>query len=130
MNPPAKTSSGSFMIVIAEDEPLIRMMTAEVLTDAGFEIMEAEHAEAALAILNLQASEVDVLFTDIHMPGSMDGLALAHHIRRHWPWIRLLLTSGRAAPTPADIPPGSRFLPKPYQPAHVLAHVQELTTAQ
>ena len=85
------------------------------------------HAAEALAILRKQASGVHVLFTDIHMPGLMNGLALAHHAHIHWPWIGLILASGRARPLPADLPVGSRFLAKPYDFHHLVGHVRELT---
>jgi CheY-like chemotaxis protein len=114
------------IVVVAEDETLIRMLAVDVLIDAGFAVIEAGHADDALAILNSQATDIHVLFTDIHMPGSMDGLELAHHTRRHWPWIALLVASGKGKPSFAELPPGSRFLSKPYEPSHVVAHVREL----
>ena len=69
------------------------------------------------------------MFTDIQMPGSMDGLHLAHHTRRHWPWIALMLASGRSRPEMADMPEGSRFLSKPYSPTHLLQGVREMVAA-
>ena len=105
---------------------LIRMMAVDALTDAGFAVMEVEHADDALNILTAQAHEVRALFTDINMPGTMDGLELAHHVRGNWPWIALLVASGKAQPAPEAMPPGSRFLPKPYNPDHVVQHVREL----
>ena len=114
------------MIIVAEDEPLIRMMISELLAEAGFEIVEAEHAEEAMTILTLRAAEIKVLFTDIHMPGSMDGLELAHHTHGLWPWISLIVTSGKARPQSHEMPAGSRFISKPYNPDHVVGHVREL----
>jgi hypothetical protein len=89
-------------------------------------VLEAEHADAALLILNVQAADVHVLFTDIHMPGSMNGLALAHHAHRHFPWIALLVASGDARPGKKDLPEGCRFLAKPYDPGHAIASICEL----
>jgi DNA-binding NtrC family response regulator len=116
-------------IVIAEDEVLTRIAIADTLRDEGFDVMEAEHAEEALGILGDRAASVRVLFTDIHMPGSMDGLALAHHTKKNWPWIGLLIVSGFAHPEPAAMPQDSRFLAKPYDHRHVVQHIQEMTTA-
>jgi|ERR1700722_18386988 CheY-like chemotaxis protein len=114
------------IVVVVEDEFLIRELAVDVLTEAGFRVIEACHAEQALSILERQAEGVCVLFTDIDMPGHMDGLQLAHHAHHHWPWICLLVASGLAAPTKGDLPPGSRFLPKPYDPVHAIKHIQEL----
>jgi two-component system, response regulator PdtaR len=123
---PHGANLSSLIVVVAEDEALIRMMAVDVLTDEGFEVIEARHAEEALTILKSQAADIQLLFTDIHMPGPMDGLELAHHARSHWPWIALLLASGKARPTLAEMPAGSRFLSKPYDADHVVTHVREL----
>jgi DNA-binding NtrC family response regulator len=111
------------VVVVAEDELLIRMAVADTLHEAGFHVLEAEHAEEAIAILELEAPGVHVLFTDVRMPGDMDGVALSHHVKTHWPWIGLLVTSED------DLPRGSRFLPKPYHHPHVIDHIRELVEA-
>jgi two-component system, response regulator PdtaR len=79
------------LVLVAEDEELIRLIMVEVLEDAGFEVIEAGHAEAALAILQIHAARIHVLFTDIQMPGAMDVLSLAHHTARTWPKIAFCL---------------------------------------
>jgi DNA-binding NtrC family response regulator len=117
------------VVVVAEDEPLIRMVVAQLLADEGFNVWEAEHAEEALTILEAEAEGVHVLFTDVWMPGAMDGLALSHHVRERWPWIGLLVTSAHATLTEDDLPKGGRFLPKPYHHHHVVQHVRELVEA-
>ena len=99
---------------------------ADVLTDAGFDVWEAEHADEALAIVKARASDVSLLFTDIHMPGSMDGLALVHHIHQNWPDIRLLIASGKARLDAGDLPPGCHFLPKPYDLASTVDRVRQM----
>jgi CheY-like chemotaxis protein len=124
------TGSTSFVVVVADDEPLIRMTAVDELTDAGFMVIGAEHVEEAIAILESQAAHVDLLFTDIHMPGAMDGLALAHHASTNWPWIALLLASGKASPQAHEMPTGCRFLAKPYDPLHLIAHAKELTSVK
>ena len=118
-----------FVAMLVEDEPLIRMMAVDILTEAGFIVLETEHADAAILMLEAKAEKMHALFTDIHMPGSMDGLGLAHHARLHWPWIGLMLASGLKRPEAADTPEGSRFLAKPYSSGHLLEGVRELVAA-
>ena len=117
------------LVVVAEDEPLILMETVDHLTDEGFQVLEARNADEALAILALDPSIIHVLFTDVQMPGEMDGIALSHHVSTHWPWIGLLVTSAHAAPRADDLPVGCRFIPKPYKRAHVANHLRELAKA-
>ena len=114
------------VVVVVEDEALIRLVVCEVLTEAGFDVVEAGHADEAVDVLQARACNIRAMFTDVHMPGSMDGLALAHLSRRSWPWIVILIASGRACLRPEDMPEGSRFLPKPYHPGHVVAHLREM----
>ncbi len=104
------------------------MMAADALTNAGFDVIEVDHADAALTILHARADEICALFTDVHMPGGMDGMGLAHHASSNWPWIRLLVASGHAQPHSHELPKGCRFLPKPYDPDHMVSHIVELTT--
>jgi CheY-like chemotaxis protein len=117
------------VVIVAEDEPLIRMMIKDVLIEQGFRVLEAEHAAAVLDILEIEAMGVHVLFTDVQMPGDMDGLALSHHVKSHWPWIGLLVTSAHATLTEDELPVGSRFLPKPYFHGYVIEHVRALIEA-
>jgi two-component system, response regulator PdtaR len=114
------------LILVVEDEALIRMVAVAALVDEGFEVIEAEHAAEAIEHLEAHGTHVRVLFTDIHMPGEMDGLRLAHHAHTHWPSIGIIVCSGLAAPKPLEMPHGSRFVRKPYAPEHVLNHVREL----
>jgi CheY-like chemotaxis protein len=117
------------LILVAEDEELIRSVIVAALEDAGFEVIEAGHAEAALGVLQIHAARIHVLFTDIQMPGTMDGLALAHHTAKNWPKIALLLTSGRPRPHQQSLPKKSRFVAKPYRHDHVIRHIRELAAA-
>ena len=114
------------VVLVAEDDTLIRMMVVDALTDAGFTVIEVGHADGALNVLTAQAIGIRALFTDIHMPGTMSGLDLARHVQGHWPWIGLLVASAKARPAPEELPAGSRFLSKPYDPDHVVQHVREL----
>jgi CheY-like chemotaxis protein len=116
-------------VLIVEDEALIRLCTAETFSDAGFRVFEATNAEEAVGILLTEASHIDVLFTDVNMPGSRDGMELAHLVRRHWPRIALLVTSGKMTPAAAELPLGSRFLQKPYDSLTAIKHVIALACA-
>lgn len=101
-------------ILLVEDEWLIRAVGADTLADAGFEVLEAENADEAVRILE-NAGDVHVLFTDIRMPGSMNGLQLAEIVHERWPAVKLLLTSGDTWPSDWEIPDEGRFLAKPYK---------------
>jgi two-component system, response regulator PdtaR len=125
----SSSQPGSFVVVVAEDEAIVRMMAVDFLTDAGFVVVEAAHADEALAILKTGAEGIHALFTDIHMPGSMTGLELAHYARQHWPWVALLIASGQGNPQSSELPADSRFIPKPYNPEQIVAQVRELTAA-
>ena len=113
-------------VIVVEDEILTRMVVCSALADAGFEVIDVEHADAAMDKLRNRSDQIHAILTDIHLPGVMDGLTLAHHARRHWPWIMLLIASGLARPPLAELPEGSRFLPKPYDPDHAVQHLREM----
>lgn len=127
---PAHALSGElYTALVAEDEVIVRMVAVDALIDAGFRVLEAEHAGAALQVLEEHGRSVHILITDVHMPGTMNGIALAHHTCRHWPWIALLIASAHPHPGHHELPPGSRFLPKPYFPHHLVGHARELVGA-
>lgn len=102
-------------ILIVEDECLIRMLATDIAVEEGYVALEAGNSEEALAILKSDPG-IDLVFTDIDMPGDHDGLALAGEIKRSWPSIRIVITSGKIRPLDSDLPDGSLFLPKPYRP--------------
>ncbi|MBW6528182.1 response regulator [Sphingomonas sp. RHCKR7] len=101
-------------VLLVEDELFVRMIGADALAEAGYRVIEAGDADEALERLE-HGDKVQVLFTDIRMPGTMDGLQLAGEVHRRWPAIRILLTSGDMRPTSAAIPDAGRFLAKPYR---------------
>jgi CheY-like chemotaxis protein len=109
---------------MVEDEPIIRMCAVELLEQAGFEVLEAESADAAVRTLELR-HDVRILFADIEMPGSMNGLRLAAAVRGRWPPIEIVLTSGRRV-TPGEMPEGSVFIPKPYAIPGLVATLRRL----
>jgi CheY-like chemotaxis protein len=112
--PPVPTDpSRAPRILVVEDESFVRMVAVDMLEDAGLPVAEAPDADTALQLLEGRAQAFDALFTDIDMPGSMDGLTLAVRVRARWPHIRLVVTSGRLRPGADDLPDAG-FLPKPY----------------
>ena len=101
------------VVLVVEDDELIRMHAADMVRDLGFETLEAANADDAISLLE-RCSDITVVFTDIQMPGSMDGLHLVAVVRDRWPPIALLVTSGRPAPLDTALPRGARFVSKPY----------------
>jgi DNA-binding NtrC family response regulator len=116
-------------VLVVEDEAPIRMILAEALIDAGFAIREAAHADEALAMLDASADEIDLLFTDVNMPGSMNGIELAHHVHEAWPRMAMIVASGKPLPRHAECPPRTRFIPKPYAIEDVVEQVQRLVAS-
>jgi CheY-like chemotaxis protein len=114
------------VILIVEDDFLIRMHAAEMIGDAGFDVIEAASADEAIVILE-DRLDITAVFTDIQMPGSMDGLKLAAAIRGRWPPIKIIATSGFVDVREDDLPEGGRFLPKPYSPEQIVGALRELT---
>ena len=104
----------SAIVLIVEDEPFLRIQAADIAADAGFVVLEAANADEAIAILESRA-DVRVVFTDIQMPGSMDGLKLAHAIRNRWPPVAIIVTSGQVRPAGGMLPENVPFLGKPYE---------------
>jgi CheY-like chemotaxis protein len=113
------------VVLIVEDEFLLRMDAADMIAAAGFEVLEAGNADEAIEILEARR-DITVVFTDIQMPGSMDGLKLAHFVRDRWPPVKILATSARVRITASDLPEGGRFLPKPYSAGDIAATLHEL----
>jgi two-component system, response regulator PdtaR len=117
------------VVLVAEDEPLLRMLAVDVLTEEGFVTIEAGSATEALTLCKACPEAVDVLFTDVRMPGSMDGLELAHKVHERWPWIVILIASGNIFLSREELPDGAKFLPKPYDMHRVIGVVREMAAA-
>jgi CheY-like chemotaxis protein len=113
------------LVLIVEDEVLLRMDAMEMIEEAGFDVLEAANADDAIALLEAR-SDIEVIFTDIDMPGSMDGLKLAHAVRGRWPPIRIVTTSGQFGIGPDQLPTGGEFIAKPYDIDHVAAIIRGL----
>lgn len=109
----------SVLILVVEDDPLQRLAMLDLVEDAGFEAIEARDADQAVEILEGRA-DIRVVFTDIDMPGSMDGLKLAAAVRKRWPPIEIIVTSGGRRPALDDLPVRATFLPKPIVPADAI----------
>lgn len=123
MDEPAPRPRVSALVV--EDETVIRMETADLLTEAGFEVLEAWNAATALRQLERTAG-IRLLVTDVQMPGDLDGFALARQASVRWPDLTIVVISGVAAPRAGDLPPGARFIPKPFSARLVLEAVRSL----
>jgi CheY-like chemotaxis protein len=112
------------VVLVVEDEPLVRMDIVDQLKDRGFAVFEAGTAKEALDLL-LDHPEIEVLFTDVDMPGGMDGLRLAAAVRDRWPPTRIIITSGHRDVSGDDMPGDSLFLRKPYTAEAVVLTVRE-----
>ena len=108
------------VVLVVEDDDLVRLMVVDLLQDEGFAVIDAATADAAWAILEAR-DDIAILFTDIEMPGSMNGLNLANRVAAHWPQIRLVITSGRVRLPSQAVPDQGTFVPKPYQSRHLLS---------
>jgi CheY-like chemotaxis protein len=115
-------------VLVVEDEHLIRMDTASSLEATGFIVHEAGNAADAIRCLELH-SEIRLIFTDVNMPGSMDGLALARYVRGRWPPVKIIVTSGYVKIREGDLPAGALFIEKPYYPTHIARKMSELIAA-
>lgn len=111
-------------VLVVEDEVLIRMMLTDELEDAGFAVHSAGNAQEALALVDAHP-EISVLFTDVNMPGEMNGIELAHKVVADRPAMQLYLASGRACPADGSIPARSVFIGKPYNPCEVAQLIRE-----
>jgi CheY-like chemotaxis protein len=113
------------VVLVVEDEMLLRMRAVDMVEDAGFTPIEAVDADHAVAILESR-SDIALLFTDIQMPGSMDGLKLAHAVHDRWPPIKIILVSGKLRLANSDIPVDSRFFGKPFEAKDMIAEMQDM----
>ena len=113
------------IVLVVEDEMVLRMRAVDIVEDAGFVPIEAVSADQAMQILESR-DDISLLFTDIQMPGSMDGLKLAHAVHSRWSHIKIILVSGQVAVTDADKPDDSRFFSKPLEVQRMILELQEM----
>lgn len=112
--------NGRAVVLVVEDSAIIRMAAIELVVSTGYEALEASDADEAIRILESR-NDIDLVFTDIQMPGTMDGIKLCQHIRNRWPPIRLIVASGAAILEESSLPAGSTFFSKPYD-ENAIAH--------
>ncbi|MDB5657913.1 MAG: two-component system response regulator [Cypionkella sp.] len=105
--------NGKAVVLVVEDEALIRISAVDIVLSAGYEALEARDADEAIRILEAR-SDIDIVFTDVQMPGTMDGIKLSHYIRNRWPPVKLIVASGMAILEESSLPEGSAFFSKPY----------------
>jgi CheY-like chemotaxis protein len=106
------------VVLVVEDEPFVLLDAAEMIEAAGYEVLRASNADQAIEMLESR-NDIRVVFTDIEMPGSMDGLKLAQVIRDKWPPVELIVTSGKHRLNPSQLPARGAFIGKPYTPKQV-----------
>ena len=113
------------VVLIVEDEMMLRMRAVDMVEDAGYTPLEALDAAEAVAILESR-SDVALMCTDIQMPGQMDGVGLAHAVHERWPAIKIIVVSGQLNLPDLDLPPRSRFLGKPLDAGEVIAEMRDM----
>ncbi len=114
-------------VLVVEDDALIRLVATELVEDLGFAVFEVPSADDALAMLELH-EEITIVFTDIHMPGSINGLELASLTHQRWPAVGFVIVSGEHRTEPGQIPPGAQFFSKPYSPEVISATLLQMAT--
>ena len=112
--------------LVVDDDALVRMAAVGILSDVGFEVLDAEHGDAAFALLQTRYNDVGLLFTDVHMPGQLDGCALAHKVCVSWSHIAIVVASGNLQLKPGMLPDTARFISKPFSAQVVHDHLQEI----
>lgn len=119
------TDRSPHVVLIVEHDLILKSVSADILEEAGFVVLQAGDADEALTFLESR-SDIALLLTSIAMPGSMDGLGLAHLVRERWPAIKLIVASGRVRPPGHDLPTGSRFFLKPYHSQLMISEIRSL----
>jgi CheY-like chemotaxis protein len=113
------------IVLVVEDDIMLRMRAVDIVEDAGYVSVEAVDADEAFSVLQSR-SDIALLFTDIQMPGPMDGLQLAHAVYERWPHLKIILVSGRLKLSSAQIPRESRFFGKPLVSGQIIAEMQNM----
>jgi CheY-like chemotaxis protein len=119
------------IILVVGDDALVRLELADWLAELGLTVLTADNAAHAIELLDSHP-HIDLLLTDIRMPGSMDGIQLAHHVAERWPPVTIVVLSGMLQTELSELPPGSLFVPKPYRPEALWRALSEkkATTAE
>ena len=112
--------------LVVDDDGILRMDVADILEQVGFRTLEAETGDEAMAVLEQHHLDVTLLFSDVEMPGSRNGFALAREVAVKWPYIAIVIASGRLRPADGELPEGARFIGKPFSAEVVHGHLQEI----
>ena len=120
------TNQSPIHVLVVEDELFSRLHAVDLIERAGYAAVEAANADEAIAILEAR-KDIRIVFTDIDMPGSMDGLKLSHAIRKRWPPIELILTSGHFDISDDELPERGRFFAKPYRDEEIVSALRHFT---
>jgi DNA-binding NtrC family response regulator len=110
--------------LVVDDDPIILMDACAILEDAGFRFFDAEDGDAAKVLLTEHGDEIILLFSDVEMPGTTNGFALAHYTAATHPWIEIVIASGRVSPATGDMPEKATFIAKPFNNRMVLDHLR------
>ena len=113
------------VVLLVEDEPLVRLTQVDILKESEFWVVEAQDADEAFELLKSRP-EIDAILTDVDMPGSMDGFEFARLVRQGWPEVAVLVISGKTGPGPGDLPPNATFLHKPIMPDDLIAALHDV----
>ena len=122
---PASEADRPYAVLVVEDDAILRLHALDLVEEAGFTAIEAKNADEAIAILE-KRSDIILLFTDVNMPGSMDGVKLAHAVRNRWPPIKIVVVSGQVQLDTNDLPSQARFFGKPFEAEKMIAELREL----
>lgn len=112
--------------IVVEDHPIIMMGTTNILEDAGFRIYQAYDGDEAIVLMEEHWESIVLLFSDVDMPGSINGFGLARHVDKHWPNIEIVIASGRVNPERGDMPDRATFITKPFNHRTVHSHLQKI----
>lgn len=111
--------------LVVDDDAMILMHACDIVQDVGFRSLEASTGDEAIEVLQKYEDSIVLLFTDVEMPGSMNGFALARHVAEHWPDVEIVLASGRMSPADGDMPDKATFISKPFSAELVHNHLRE-----
>jgi DNA-binding NtrC family response regulator len=114
-----------YAVLVVEDDAILRLHALDIVEEAGFTAIEARNADEAIAILE-RRSDIALLLTDVNMPGSMDGVKLAHAVRNRWPPIKIVVVSGHVQLDESDLPANSRFFGKPFEAQKMINELRDL----
>lgn len=119
----------NLVILVVDDISLIRMGAVDLLTEAGFQVVEAESADEAIRVLESRP-DIHLAFTDVGMPGTMDGVKLSHCIRDRWPPVKLIVASGQTILAESQLPAGGRFFAKPYDDGALIGAISGMLSEE